>query len=52
MYVYTPKHLWLYLGLCYHDIFDDRQSKWLIILQPHIGDLVASDLAVLLVGDG
>lgn len=46
-----PTHTRIYLGLCYHDVFHDRQPNWLIILQLHTDDLVASDLAMLLVRD-
>lgn len=47
-----PHHLpGAYLGLSQHDVLDDGWATGLAILQPHIGDLVASDLAVLLAGD-
>lgn len=41
-----------YLSLSQHDILDDGLASGLTVLQPHIGDLVATNLSVLLVGDG
>ena len=39
-------------GLGQHDVLDDGGAAGLAILQPHVGDLVAADLAMLLAGDG
>lgn len=45
-------HPMAYLGFSKHDVLDDRWAAGLAILQPHVGDLVATDLAMLLAGDG
>lgn len=42
----------LYLGFCHHNIFDDMLSNWFIVFHLHVCNLVASDLAMLLVGNG
>ena len=41
-----------HLSLSQHDVLDDGWATGLAILQPHVGDLVAADLAMLLAGDG
>lgn len=49
---YPPRLPGAHLGLSQHDVLDNRWATGLAILQPHIGDLVAADLAMLLAGDG